>query len=60
MKPAGLRRRPPGPGWAPWPRLLPWVVMLAGLVLGRWLGYTPHLLMATAVACLLLGLLRSD
>lgn len=48
-----------GPWFAPWPRLTPWFVMMAGLCLGRWVGYTPHLFVAMAASCLLLGLLKS-
>jgi hypothetical protein len=33
--------------------------MMAGLCLGRWVGYTPHLFVAMAASCLLLGLLKS-
>lgn len=31
--------------------------MLAGVLLGRWIGYTPALLIVIAMACLLLGIL---
>lgn len=59
MKPEDLRSRSSDSLWAPWPRLLPWVVMVAGLLLGRWVGYSPSLFVAMAATCLLLGVLRS-
>ncbi len=34
--------------------------MLAGVVLGQWIGTTPALLIAIAVACLLLSILMDD
>lgn len=43
---------------APWPSLLPWWVMLGGVLLGSWVGFTPRLFVAMAGSCLLLGLLR--
>jgi len=45
---------------APSTSLLPWWVMLAGVVLGQWIGATPALLIPIAVACLLLSILMDD
>jgi hypothetical protein len=45
---------------APWTSLSPWWAMLAGVVLGQWIGTTPALLIAIAVACLLLSILMDD
>lgn len=59
MKHSGRGSRAPGPWITPWPRLMPWLVMLAGLVLGRWVGYSPSPFVAMAATCLLLGLLKS-
>lgn len=42
-----------------WPAVTPWLVSLVGLLLGRWIGYSPHLLVATALACLVIGSLRA-
>lgn len=42
---------------APWRSLTPWWVMLAGVVLGQWIGFSPLLFVAMAVVCLLLGFL---
>lgn len=52
------RRRSP---WLapPWPALSPWLVMLAGLCIGGWIGYTPQLLVALAATCLGVSWLRS-
>lgn len=43
---------------APWPALSPWLVMLAGLCIGGWIGYTPQLFVALAAACLGVSWLR--
>jgi hypothetical protein len=43
---------------SPWPAIAPWIVILIGVILGQWVGYTPHLLVAIAALCLLVGLLK--
>ena len=43
---------------SPWPAIAPWIVILIGVILGRWLGYTPHLFVAVAALCLFVGLLK--
>jgi hypothetical protein len=43
---------------SPWPAIAPWIVILIGVILGRWLGYTPHLFVAVAALCLFMGLLK--
>lgn len=43
-------------GWiAPWPLVSPWFVMIGGLLLGHWIGYSPQLFVLMALSCLLLG-----
>lgn len=48
------------PWIAPWRSLTPWWVMLAGVVLGQWIGMTPQLFLVMAATCLLLGVLNED
>jgi hypothetical protein len=47
----------PLPMRAPWPSQIPWWVMACGVALGWGVGYTPHLFIAMAALCLLLGFL---
>lgn len=49
--------RRPAPWIAPWRSLTPWWVMLAGVVLGQWIGFPPLLFVAMAAVCLLLSCL---
>lgn len=37
---------------------MPWFVMISGVLLGYWIGFSPHLFVAMAAVCLLLGLLN--
>lgn len=55
-----LRKQPPSVWISPWPSVMPWWVMLGGVLLGRWVGFTPHLFVAMAGLCLLLGVLKGD
>jgi hypothetical protein len=50
----------PFPMRAPWPSQIPWWVMFGGVLLGWGIGYSPHLFMAMAVMCLLLGFLSGS
>lgn len=47
-----------GPWFSPWSVQKPWWILLAGVVLGRWLGYSPHLFVVTAAVCLMVGFLN--
>ena len=41
-----------------WSAVTPWFVMMAGVLLALWIGSSPHLLLAMAVACLMIGALN--
>jgi hypothetical protein len=52
------KSRPSGSAWmSPWPSVAPWFVLVAGVLLGHWIGYSPHLFVAMGAACLVVGLL---
>jgi len=39
----------------PWPRCCPWLVILAGVVVGLLVGFSPWLFLGIGVFCLLSG-----
>lgn len=55
-KPSRGQPQPMGSGLLlPWPRCCPWLVILAGVVVGLLVGFSPWLFLGIGVFCLLSG-----